>query len=42
VSPNPYSYKAVEDRPKFIAEDNKDKRWMFNWVCSRLDDWAEA
>jgi hypothetical protein len=42
VSPNPHSYKAAEDRPKFIAEDNKDKRWMFNWVCSRLDDWAEA
>ena len=35
MSPNPYSYKAVEDRPKFIAEDNKDKRyWMIisNWV----------
>ena len=38
----PTFYREVEDRPpKFITRNEAEKRWMFEWVCSRLHDWAE-
>jgi hypothetical protein len=38
----PSFYREVEDKPpEFITRNDVEKRWMFEWTCSRLDDWEE-
>jgi hypothetical protein len=35
-------YREVDDKPpEFITRNANEKRHMFKWVCSRLDDWIE-
>jgi hypothetical protein len=31
-------YREKDDKPPFFAKDEKERRWMYDWVCSRLDD----